>query len=510
MAAEPTVSAPANGLVLGIAGARRNAAAAIAGPKGLIAVCEQERVTRVRGAGMPPGRLPDAAIAAVTRVAARPVPARSFATTEDRVAAPPGWTAHRFDHHQAHATTAFWSSPAPAAIVLVCDRRSSCELTVWRATSRGVEPVDLPWRGPAFASLYSRLATACGFAADDEEHWLEALARLGAQHDVVEVADLIALDGPSLRVDPGLWDRVAAWTGGGVAAPRRADVAATLQRHIGRLLQDFVRQVHATTGGDTLCLSGGLFFNSYFTTAVAESGAFARTSVAVNPGNAGVAAGAALIGAGANKSATAVPPFLGPEYSSGDIKATLDNCKLSYAFLHEGALIDRVVTALAAGRLVGWFQGRMEWGPRALGGRSILASPIAPHVADNLNLFLKRRESHRPYSVSVCDEDLAHYFSGPQESPFMSYEYVARHPDLLAGIMPSPQMRLRVQSVGEQPALLREVLRAFGDATGTPVLVNTSFNGFHEPIVCSPRDAVRVFYGTGLDAMAIGGFWITK
>jgi carbamoyltransferase len=503
--------ADATAITVGVSGARRNAAAAVAGSGGLAAVCEQERVTRTRGAGILPGGLPDAAIDCVLRCAsAAPAHERHFATTEDAIGTHDGGLT-RFDHHQAHAMTAYWSAPAQEAVVLVCDRRSSRELTVWQATEHGVEPLEFEWRGQSFASVYSRLAEAFNFSLDDDEHRLEALARLGSPTDVVDAEALMYCPGDCLVLKPELWTTVRDWNIGGKSPKRRADVAATLQRRIGALLQEFVCRIRRVTGGDTLCLAGGLFFNSSITTTIAESGAFGRTFVAVNPGNAGVAAGAALLGAGATKSsAQAASPFLGPSYGPADVKATLDNCKLSYEFLREGALVERAVSELVRGHLVGWFQGPMEWGARALGHRSIFASPVGPHVLDNLNVFLKHREPHRPYSLSVCIEDLDRYFVGPPDSPLMEHEYVVRDPDLFAGVMPSRNMRLRVQSVDHEPALFRSVLKAIGSATGIPVLVNTSFNGLHEPIVCSPRDAVRVFYGTGLDAVAIGNFWMTK
>ena len=141
----------------------------------------------------------------------------------------------------------------------------------------------------------------------------------------------------------------------------------------------------------------------------------------MNPGNAGVAIGAALevarIGAQVAIAPRRCRRFSGPGYDPGEIKATLDNCKLSYDYVHDGLVIDRTARALSQGKFVGWFQGRMEWGPRALGNRSILASPLAPFVLENLNAFLKHREPHRSYSVSVCAEDLPRYFRRPGRVP---------------------------------------------------------------------------------------------
>ena len=203
-------------------------------------------------------------------------------------------------------------------------------------------------------------------------------------------------------------------------------------------------------------------------------------------------------------------PFLGPEFSPQETKAVLDNCKLSYDYLRDNQIIDHATAALAKGQLVGWFQGRMEWGPRALGHRSILASPVSPYVLENLNLFLKHRASHETYSVVTCVEDLPRYFRGPAKSSFMEYEYGVVDRDLLRTLLPTNATRLRVQTVDASAGLFYDLIRAFGDLTGVPMLVNTSFNGFNEPIVCNPRDAVRVFYGTGLDLAVLGSLVLQK
>jgi carbamoyltransferase len=274
-----------------------------------------------------------------------------------------------------------------------------------------------------------------------------------------------------------------------------------------------VADIRQRFGGARLCLGGGLFYNSYFTTLLAESGVYGETFVPANPGNAGVAVGAALAVAAAEaplQRRAPLSPFLGPEFSPQDIKAILDNCKLSYDYLRSGQIINRTTAALAKGQLVGWFQGRMEWGPRALGNRSILASPVAPYVLENLNMFLKQRAPHETYSVAICEEDLPRYFRGPATSSFMEYEYEVLDRDLLRSLLPANATRLRVQTVAESAGSFYELIRAFGDMTGVPMLVNTSFNGFNEPIVCSPRDAIRVFYGTGLDLAVLGSLVLQK
>jgi carbamoyltransferase len=152
----------------------------------------------------------------------------------------------------------------------------------------------------------------------------------------------------------------------------------------------------------------------------------------------------------------------------------------------------------------------MEWGHRALGNRSILASPLGPYVLDNLNLYLKQREKHRAYALSVCEEDTEYYFEGPKRSSWMEFEYDLKDPESLRHILPPGASRLRVQTLNHGLPLLRELHQAFKARTGVGALVNTSFNGFSEPIVCSPRDAIRVFYGTGLDMLVMGRFVIRK
>ena len=246
---------------------------------------------------------------------------------------------------------------------------------------------------------------------------------------------------------------------------------------------------------------------------VQASGLYDVTFVPVNPGNPGLAAGAALAAPGRQQprdTGDAVSPFLGTASSASEIKKTLENCKLSFGWLDEEPLIEQTVEALASGQLVGWFQGRMEWGPRALGNRSILASPLSKYVTENLNVFLKHREPYRSYGVAVCQADAPTYFEGRVSSPFMEREYHAKDPGRFEGLLSATHAPIRVQTVRDSSPLFQKLLKAFGEKTGVPMLVNTSFNGFREPIVCTPRDAVRVFYGTGLDMAVLGNFVLRK
>ncbi|HUK35525.1 MAG TPA: carbamoyltransferase C-terminal domain-containing protein [Vicinamibacterales bacterium] len=455
-------------MVVGLAGASRNGAVAVCEDGQVVGMCEHERVTRTRREPLPPGKLPTQTLAAILRGSCADV--ATYAVAEAPITLPPGLPVEYIDHHLAHAATAFYTSPFSTATVIVCDRSGDPEVTVWCGDDRGVRRAEFEWHGPGLAALYSRAAEAIGVGVDGEAK-LEALARVG---------------GP----------------------------AAAAQRQIGDALLDVVASIAQQCGGSNLCLAGGLFYNSSFNTLVARSNVYANTFVPANPGNAGVAIGAALIASSPapvrRDTTCSTSPFLGPGFTPEDIKATLDNCKLSYDYLSNGRLIDQTTAALVKGELVGWFHGRMEWGVRALGNRSILASPTAPYVLENLNRFLKQREPHRTYSVAVCAEDVAKFFCGPPASPLMEYEYEVLDRVLFRHLLPDSASRLRVQTVDASAGVFYELLRGFGDLTGVPVLVNTSFNGFNEPIVCHPRDAVRVFYGTGLDMAVLDGLVIRK
>jgi carbamoyltransferase len=495
-------------VIAGVSGFKRNAAVAIGRAGELAAVCEQGRVVRARDVGVRTGGFPAAALDMAARAAGASVAHidRRVIAEESLAAVCPD--AERLDHHLAHASAAFLTSPFSEAAVLVCDTDASRELSVWRGAARSIAPVDLGWRGPGLAGLYSRVTSLLGFIAGRDEYKVEVLARLAPDAVVPELEALVRLADQGLSVDPAFDTRVA-------DAARRAGKPATagaFQRRLGELLAELISRVRAAAGTEALCLGGGLFFNTYLNTIVKQSRVFPRVFVPVNPGNAGVSAGcvlAASTGAPLDGRAAA-SPFLGPAFTREEIKAVLDNCKLSYDLADDGEIVRLTVDALQAGELVAWFRGRLEWGTRALGNRSIFANPLAPYVLENLNTFLKHRESHRAYGLVVPEPDAGRFFEGPDRSPYMEYEYGVRDPDLFAHACPPGISRLRVQTVDGAAGLLAGLLSAFGQATGTPVLINTSFNGFHEPIVCTPRDAVRVFYGSGLDVLVVGNFILRK
>jgi carbamoyltransferase len=486
------------------------AAAFIDRQRGQAAACEENRLTRARQVTTT-GR-PAFAIAELLDFLQRrseDVGPVAVVNNEDQTDWARDPRAVPVDGHMAHAAYAFHSSPYDAACVLVCEMHRSRGWTAWKF-GRGEAPVEVGASLGDFplARIYGVLTEALGFQTTRDEHLVEALARAGRDTHP-RLAELIALTDDGVRLAPSFADEVRAAATASDAAIK--DVAASVQRRLGECLAALLQRLAVKPAPGALCLSGGLFFNTYFTTVAATCGAFEHVHVPPHPGRNGTAVGAALLAVPASaRLPILASPYLGPAYNDQSIKETLENCKLSFDLQREDRVMDEVRRALSRGRLVGWFHGRLEWGPRALGHRSVLADPLATHTLDNLNGFLKRRPAHRTYGVSVPLSALDALFDGPPASPFMQFDYRPRDPERFRTILPPGVETLRVHTVdASEPRFLR-LLELWGDKTGTPVLVNTSFNGFHEPLVCSPRDAIRVFYGTGLDLLALEDFVVRK
>jgi carbamoyltransferase len=508
-------SEPVASAVVGVSGAVRNGALAVAVGGELRAFSELERLTRVRNTGVAQNGFPVDALHAVLNVAGLSASGiRTYVTAEESIASelPPALPRVAVDHHFAHAASSFFISPFSEAAVIVCDHHSTPPVSLWVGRGGRLEPAPWAWSAEGFAAIYAEASRCFGFRPA-QEHRLEALARLGGEVADDRFAPYLAYADRALRVDPQWKAQLLDWASRAQSLTEQAALAASFQRHLGNLLLAFVADCRSAVDVPNLCVAGGLFYNTYFNTLVAREGRFENVFVPPNPGNPGLAAGAALaIDADApNRTRPArAPLFLGPQYDPHSIKLVLDNCKLSYECVSDGELVKATVDALSEGRLVGWFQGRMEWGHRALGNRSILASPFHPYVLENLNVYLKKREAHRAYGLSVREADAERFFVGPAQSRSMEYEYEPRDRERLRHVLPGGATRLRVQTVDRSQELFSELHRAFAVETGVGVLVNTSFNAFSEPIVCSPRDAIRVFFGTGIDLLVLGNFIIRK
>jgi carbamoyltransferase len=498
---------------IGLGGAARDGCAAVCTGEEVLGVCRQERVTRVRGAGFNPTGFPDEALDELLHGCGRTrkdvvqyglaEPANSHERNPD---------SRCFDHHFAHACTAFLTSPFDAATVVVCDDEPP-EISVWDGRGTEVTRINWPWHGPGLARFYSECARLLDFVPGAEERRMEALARLEATTAGDEFAPVVGFAPDRLLLAPDWRSRVRERIGNRCrqpGSPASSIAAAALQARTGDILVELLQEVRrraAVTGA--LCLGGSLFQNSYFNSRVKCSQTFSDVFVPIDPGNSGLAVGTGLCVSG--QARRPVTPFLGPGYDVEQVKATLNNCKLKYTWMSESDAVAAAVKALVRGRLVGWFDGRMEWGPRALGGRSIVASPFAPYVLENLNRFLKHRDPWRGYALSGPEEAVREHFHGPIRSRFMECDYTPKDPELFQYALPGPNAAVRMQTFDEvTPSRFAHLTRAFGDVAGAPFLVNTSFNGFREPIVCSPRDAIRVFYGTGIDMLVLGSFVLTK
>ena len=499
------------GLRLGIARARLGSAAAIIDPQRGVGACEENRLTRARQA--PTSGPPTLATAELLAYFGRN---NGEITATGVVRDPDSATwfsrpAIEVDAHLAHAEYAFRASSFDDALVVVCDASVPQGWSAWRYRERGTSsaiPVDTDAGHFPIARIYGELTEALGFQAARDEHVIEAMARAGEGRENA-VTDAIRIGDDGIEIVPNVRAVIA-----DVAAlddSQRGQIASSAQRRLGECLVELLTRLAHATGAKNICLSGGLFFNTQFTTAALRAGAFEHSYIPPHPGRSGSALGAALLVGDSHPAAAALAsPYLGPGYTDTEVKAALENCKLAFDLQRTDQVLATVVRALSRGHLVGWFHGRLEWGPRALGHRTVLADPFSAHVLDNLNGYLKKRPAYRTYGVSVPRTRVAEFFAGAEESPYMQYEYQPRDPEKFRSILPAGVKTLRVHTVDERTPRYLRLLEQWGEVSGAPVLVNTSFNGFHEPLVCSPRDAIRVFYGTGLDLLALEDFVLRK
>ena len=289
------------------------------------------------------------------------------------------------------------------------------------------------------------------------------------------------------------------------------EVPESLAPHVAAGLQHAAEDavIRMAGEGKNLCLAGGLGLNALVVSALETRSGFDNVFVQPVSGNAGTAIGAVL----QDRRACLNTLNLGPAFSAAEIKQVVENCKLRFRYLvTTDEVIDAAVAQLNDSKIVAWMHGRMEFGSRALGNRSILASPLDPYSTENLNIFIKHREPFRKFAASVPAEVAAQYFEvGPNARWLATVGRVRpEHRERFAAAALAGD-RIRVHTVNrDDNPLYWKLLHAAGKATGLPVLYNTSFNLFGEPLVCTPRDAVRSFYSSGIDALFIGNFFLQK
>lgn len=420
------------------------------------------------------------------------------------------------EHHQAHAASAFFASGFETAAVLSIDRAGDYRSAVlFRGEGDRLLPVRELYFPDSLGDLYNRVTELLGFSPRADEHKVQWLSAAGNPRYLGLFERIIGSDESGWpRFDRGYFDADRLTAGGfsgkffdeiggrTIAAEQAADVAASIQRALERCV------IRMFGESRTLCIAGGLALNAFLIRALEQR--FERVFVQPASGNAGTAIGAALSIAGAAPLTTLC---LGPGYRPPEIKRVLENCKLSFRYLlTAGELIAEAVRALSANEIVGWMQGPMEFGPRALGNRSILASPLNLYSTENLNIYIKHREGFRKFAASVPSELASEYFDASSNARFLATVSAVKpkyRATFAAAVLGDGLIRLHTVDKEENP-LYHALLHAAGKATGLPILYNTSFNLFGDPLVCTPRDAVRSFFSSGIDKLFAGSFVIEK
>ncbi len=466
------------------------------------------------------------------------------------------------EHHESHAASAFFPSPFEEAAILTLDGVGE-----WATTSYGfgrgnsVELLGEMHFPHSIGLLYSAFTYFAGFRVNSGEYKLMGLAPYGEPRYVQLIYDkLIDLksDG-SFRMAMEYFDycsgltmtsrRFEALFGGPARAPgapitqREMDMAASIQAVTEEIMLRCARTVHAVTNMRNLCLAGGVALNCVANGRVLREGPFERIWIQPAAGDAGGALGVAQLIWYQLLRNERIPDandsqhgsLLGPRFSRVEVMASLDALGARYrAIANEDELCSEVADLLSQEKVVGWFQGRMEFGPRALGDRSILGDPRSSRMQSVMNLKIKFRESFRPFAPSVLEESAADYFDMgvPDTSPYMLLVAPVQKSQRLDGGSQSDAMRgldklkvqrsqipavthvdysARVQTVdAERHPLFHELISRFRDKTGCPLLINTSFNVRGEPIVASPADAYRCFMATDIDVLVIESFILLK
>lgn len=425
---------------------------------------------------------------------------------------------HFVDHHLAHAASAFICSPYENAAVLTIDGRGENVSTTYYHGKRNhfkkLSEVLIPH---SLGLLYEAVTAHLGFLHSSDEYKVMALASYGKPTFLDEFSSMIHVGkNGTYTIDEYLLD-----VRFGAARKRNApftqkhfDIAHSLQKVLEAVVLQLVNWLYETTHEENLCMAGGVALNCVMNAVIRDKGPFKNIWVQPASGDAGTALGAALW-IDAQKRKTDERSFVmehaywGPDYSDEEVETFLKWTKVRYRKFDNVA--SEAAKILAQDKVIGWYQGRMEFGPRALGSRSILASPIHAEMQARLN-DIKDREDFRPVAPVVLEEDAGDWFNGAFYSPYMLFVFDVK--DDKADLIPAVRHvdgTARIQTINKnQHPCYYALLNEFKKLTGVPVLVNTSFNTRGEPIVCTPRDAVECFWTSPFDALVIGSFLLEK
>jgi carbamoyltransferase len=463
------------------------------------------------------------------------------------------------EHHMSHAASAFYPSPFGEAAVLTMDGVGEWATTSF-ATGSGnqleiLKEIHFPH---SLGLLFSAFTYYTGFKVNSGEYKLMGLAPYGQPVYVQKIFDHlldVKADG-SFRLNIEYFDyctglrmtnaRFDELFGGPRRKPeelltqRHMDLAASVQVALEEVILRMTRALAAESAAKNLCLAGGVALNCVANGKILRDGRFQDLWIQPAAGDAGGAVGAALAAFHLHNGKARVPKkrdgmkgaYLGPSFRQEEIEARLAAAGAQFTVLSDEELLAATVDALVAEKAVGWFQGRMEFGPRALGGRSILGDPRSPRMQSTLNLKVRYRESFRPFAPSVLRESVAEWFEMDVDSPYMLVvadvaasrrKAMSADEEKLFGIdkLNVPRSEIpavthvdysaRVQTVHEDTnPRYHALLAAFRERTGCPVLVNTSFNVRGEPIVCTPEDAFGCFMGTEMEILVAGNCYLRK
>ena len=462
------------------------------------------------------------------------------------------------EHHLSHAASAFYPSPFQKSAILCMDAVGEWSTTTtWQGHGDKIVPISEINFPHSLGMLYSSFTYYCGFRVNSGEYKLMGLAPYGEPKYVDKITrNLIYIkDDGSFKLNMKYFKyhrglrmisrKFIDLFGKKERQPKDEidifymDIAASIQKVTENIVLKMARNLRKISGEENLCLSGGVALNCVSNGKLIEESGFKKIWVQPASGDSGSSLGAALSYLYKEKKISKRKininsmscSYLGPKFSDQKIKEYLEKIKSPYIYLNEDELCKTSAKLLSEGKIVGWFQGRMEFGPRSLGNRSILGDPRIKDMQKKMNLKIKNRESFRPFAPAILEEFKEQYFNLKEESPYMLFtkklddKFLYKSSNILTemkGIDRVNEVRstlpaithidnsCRIQTVSEKNGLFYSLLKNFYAITSCPVIINTSFNVRGEPIVCTPEDAFRCFIFTDIDVLVLGSFIIFK
>jgi carbamoyltransferase len=438
------------------------------------------------------------------------------------------------DHHLSHAASSFFVSPFTESAILTADGVGEWETTTLGMGRENTISLTHSIHFPhSLGLLYSAFTYYLGFRVNSAEYKVMGLAPYGKPvYAETILRELVSLkeDG-SFRLnmkyfgyDYGLTMTNKAFHRLFGSAPRtpestltqfHKDMAASIQFVTDEIMVRMTKHLHRETGSQNLCLAGGVALNCVSNSKILSASGFKNMFIQPAAGDAGGSVGAAFYIHNMllqnKRTFTWSHNFLGPEYSEESIKESLQQLQIPFEWLNENSIIQATAKLIADQQVVGWFQGRMEFGPRSLGARSILADPRNPENYSRVNLKIKFRESFRPFAPVVIQECMNDFFDFDRPSPYMLFVAQVRSDKRMIPAVTHVDGSARLQTIARNDhPLFYDLITAFDNLTGCPVIINTSFNVRGEPIVCSPIDAIKCFLRTDMDYLVLGNFLLDK